>query len=104
MIKQMPAIPAATPNNLRNDGESCRATASVRKNVNIGEVELRMVASPASTERSAQAIKVQGTTLLRQAWNMKRRQSRDLSEDASLGRPSPAATIRPRSTFAPRSG
>ena len=36
-------------------------------NVKIGEVELRMVASPASTERSAQAIRVHGTTLLRQA-------------------------------------
>jgi hypothetical protein len=47
---------------------------SVRKNVKIGEVELRMVVSPASTERSAQAISVHGITLLRTAWNTKRRQ------------------------------
>ena len=40
----------------------------------IGAVELRMVASPASSERSLQASMVQGITLLRQAWNRKRRQ------------------------------
>ena len=37
------------------------------KNVKIGDVELRMVARPASSARSLQAIMVQGTTLLRQA-------------------------------------
>ncbi len=40
----------------------------------IGEAELRIVASPASTERSPQASKVQGITLLRQACNRNRRQ------------------------------
>lgn len=39
-----------------------------------GVVALRMVASPASTLRSAQAISVKGSTLLRQAWNRKSRQ------------------------------
>ena len=53
---------------------SWRVRASVRKNAKIGEVELRMVASPASSARSAQAISVHGITLLRQAWNRKRRQ------------------------------
>jgi len=33
----------------------------------MGEVELRMVASPASVTCSAQAIRVNGMTLLRQA-------------------------------------
>jgi hypothetical protein len=33
-----------------------------------------MAARPASTVRSAQAIRVKGTTLLRQAWNRNRRQ------------------------------
>ena len=42
--------------------------------MNIGEVELRMVANPASSERSPQAIKVQGITLLRKACNRNRRQ------------------------------
>jgi len=37
-------------------------------------MELRIVASPASSERSPQAISVQGITLLRQAWTRKRRQ------------------------------
>jgi hypothetical protein len=66
-IRQMPAIPAATPNNLRAVGVSSRATASVRKKVKIGEVELRIVESPALSERSPQASIVQGITLLRQA-------------------------------------
>ncbi len=73
-IRQMPAIPANTPNSFRKVTGSWRVTASVRKKAKIGEVELRMVASPASSERSPQAISVQGMTLLRQAWNRKRRQ------------------------------
>ena len=40
----------------------------------IGDVELRMVASPASSERTLQASMVQGITLLRQACHRKRRQ------------------------------
>ena len=48
--------------------------AAVNRKVKIGEAELRMVASPASTKRSPQAISVHGITLLRQAWKMKRRQ------------------------------
>lgn len=39
----------------------------------IGEVELRMVASPASTLRSAHAMSVNGSTLFRQACTTKRR-------------------------------
>jgi len=42
----MPAMPIATPNSFRGLAASRCATASVRKNVKIGEVELRMVASP----------------------------------------------------------
>ncbi len=72
-IRQIPAIPATTPINFLKLSASCRVTASVRKNVKIGEVELRMVARPASSERSPQAIIVQGITLLRQAWNRNRR-------------------------------
>jgi hypothetical protein len=60
-------MPATTPNSFRKLGVSCRAMASVRKKVKIGEVELRMVARPAPSERSPQAIMVQGITLLRQA-------------------------------------
>ena len=53
---------------------SWRVMASVRKNVNIGAVELRMVATPASSVRDPQATIVHGMTLLRQAWNRSRRQ------------------------------
>ena len=42
-IRQMPAIPATTPSSLRDVTASWRVTAKVRKNVNIGAVELRMV-------------------------------------------------------------
>ena len=51
-----------------------RVTAAVRMNVNIGAVELRMVATPASSSRVPQATMVQGMTLFMHAWNMKRRQ------------------------------
>ena len=67
-------MPAQTPNSLRGVSASWRVMASVRKKVKIGDVELRMVASPASSERSPQASMVQGITLLRQACNRKRRQ------------------------------
>ena len=50
----------------------------------IGVVELRIVASPASTLVSAQAISVNGIALLRHAWNRNRRQVA-----ASDGRRSP---------------
>ena len=70
----MPAIPAQTPNSLRGASASWRVMASVRKKVKIGDVELRMVASPASSERTLQASMVQGITLLRQACHRKRRQ------------------------------
>src|SRR6185503_10136827 len=53
---------------------SWRVIANVRKNVNIGAVELRMVATPASRVLDPQATIVHGMTLLRQAWNRKRRQ------------------------------
>ena len=42
--------------------------------MNIGAVELRMVATLASSARVPQATMVHGMTLLRQAWNRKRRQ------------------------------
>ena len=68
-------MPATTPNSfLELSAPRGGVTASVRKNVKIGDVELRMVARPASSARSPQAIMVQGITLLRQAWNRKRRQ------------------------------
>ena len=73
-IRQMPAIPATTPTSLRNVTASWRVIANVRKKVKIGAVELRMVATPASSARVPQATIVQGMTLLRQAWNRKRRQ------------------------------
>ena len=44
-------------------------------NAKIGADELRIVARPASTDCSAHAISVYGITLLRQAWNRKRRQT-----------------------------
>ena len=70
----MPAIPATTPTSFRDVTASWRVMANVRKNVNIGAVELRMVATPASSARVPQATIVHGMTLLRQAWNRKRRQ------------------------------
>ena len=73
-IRQMPAIPATTPSSFRDVTASWRVMASVRKNVNIGAVELRMVATPASSVRDPQATIVHGMTLLRQAWNRSRRQ------------------------------
>ena len=100
----MPAIPATTPNSFRDVSASWRVTARVRKNVKIGEVELRMVASPASSDRSPQAIIVQGMTLLRQAWNRKRRQVA-----ASVGNATPrqrmmTTSSSPAIACGPRSG
>ena len=60
-------MPDITPNSLRGGEASCRVTSAVNRKVKIGAAELRIVASPASTERSAHAISVQGMTLLRQA-------------------------------------
>ena len=73
-IRQMPTIPATTPTSFRDVTASWRVIANVRKNVNIGAVELRMVATPASSARAPHATIVQGMTLLRHAWNRKRRQ------------------------------
>jgi hypothetical protein len=70
-IRQMPVMPATTPNSLRTVAVSCRTSRTASRKVKIGEVELRMVARPASTIVSPQAIKVKGTTLLRQAWTRK---------------------------------
>ena len=61
------------------------------RKVKIGEVALRMVARPASMERSAAAISVKGTTLFRQAWKAKRRQLA-----ASIGMPRPRQRIKTR--------
>jgi hypothetical protein len=61
----------------------------VIRKAKIGEVEFRMVAKPASTVRSAQAMSVNGITLFKHAWMRKRRHvawSRD--------RPSPRQQIR----------
>jgi hypothetical protein len=46
---------------------SWRVIKAVSRNVKIGEVEFRIVARPASVVCSAYAIRVNGTTLLRQA-------------------------------------
>jgi hypothetical protein len=70
----MPAMPAPTPISLRNVTGSWRVMSAVKRKVKIGEVAFRMVARPASTERSAAAIRVNGTTLLKHAWKAKRRQ------------------------------
>ena len=48
-IRQMPVMPATTPNSLRAVTASCRTSSTVSRKVKIGEVELRMVARPAST-------------------------------------------------------
>ncbi len=64
-------MPAITPNSLRAVAASCRTSRTVSRKVKIGEVELRMVARPASTIFSPQAISVNGTTLLRQACTRK---------------------------------
>src|SRR5262245_17550165 len=77
-------MPATTPSNLRADTGSWRVIAAVKRNVKIGDVALRMAAGPASTDRSAQAMSVNGMTLLRHAWNRKRRQV-----GASLGEVNP---------------
>lgn len=75
--------------------------SAVSRKVKIGDVALRMVARPASIERSAAAINVNGTTLFRQAWNMKRRQltaSRGMARPRQRMRPSrmaPAIKVRP---------
>lgn len=66
-------MPAPTPISLRTVTGSWRVISAVSRKVKIGEVALRMVARPASTERSAAAISVKGITLLRQAWKAKRR-------------------------------
>ena len=59
----------------------------------MGDVEMRMVASPASTACSAQAIRVKGITLLRQAW------ARNLPQvAASCGQAMPRARITPTSS------
>jgi len=63
----MPIIPETTPNSLRPVACWRPAMSHVRTNVKIGEVEFRMVARPASTDFSAQAINVNGNTLLRNA-------------------------------------
>jgi hypothetical protein len=73
-IRQIPAMPAMTPKSFLGVVVSCRVTSAVNRKVKIGAAELRMVARPASTDRSPQAISVQGMTLLRQAWTAKRRQ------------------------------
>jgi len=56
---RLPAMPAATPKSLRAVTGSWRVIKTVIRKVKIGAVELRMVASPASTLRSPQAIRVE---------------------------------------------
>jgi hypothetical protein len=46
---------------------SLRSRVAANTKVKIGVVEFSMVARPASTVRSAQAIKVNGMTLFKQA-------------------------------------
>ena len=64
MIRLMPMTPATTPKSFRAVTASCRVIRTVKRKAKIGVVELRIVASPASTVSSAQAISVNGTTLL----------------------------------------
>lgn len=61
----------------------------------IGEVELRMVASPASTLRSAHAMSVNGSTLLRQACSAKRRHIAGSRGSRTPRRRSSASSSRP---------
>src|ERR1700741_46117 len=65
MMRQMPAMPAITPEALRQEVGSCRVMAMVMRKVKIGVVELRMAARPASRVSSAQAMSVNGKTLER---------------------------------------
>lgn len=60
--------------NLRRVVASCRDHARVMRKVKTGVMEFRITASPASMEVSAQATRVKGRTLLRQAWMVKFRQ------------------------------
>lgn len=62
------------PASLSSDNRSPVPASRPSSTTKIGLVELRIVASPASTLRSAQAISVNGMTLLRQAWTRKSRQ------------------------------
>lgn len=94
-------MPAPTPTSLRNVTGSWRVISAVSRKVKIGDVALRIVTRPASIERSAAAISVNGMTLLRQAWNMKRRHmttSRGMTRPRQRMRPSrmpPAISVRP---------
>src|SRR5439155_20916933 len=55
--------------------------------------EFRLGARPASTDCSAQEIKVKGITLLRQAWNRRRRQTaRSVGIDMRCQRNTPSNT------------
>jgi hypothetical protein len=92
-MRQVPARPAATPASLRPVTGSWRVRAAVIRTAKTGVVEFRTAARPASTVRSAQAIRVKGTTLLRQAWTRNRRQVA-----ASRGRAMPRARATARST------
>jgi hypothetical protein len=76
----MPTKPAPTPKSLRRVTTSWRATNAVSMKAKIGDVEFRMVARVASVVCWAHAMRVNGTTLLRQAC-MKNR----CHELASLG-------------------
>ena len=60
-------MPAPIPNSLRPVTASWRVTSTVSRKANIGDVELRIVASAASVVCCAQAMSVKGITLLRQA-------------------------------------
>src|SRR6266568_9605830 len=65
-IRQMPIIPQMTPKSCRPVADCPRARHQARTKVKIGADEFSMVARPASTDCSAQAIKVKGITLLEQ--------------------------------------
>ena len=59
-MRQMPTMPETMPKSLRPVAACRPMRHQVRMNVKIGEVEFRIVARPASTVCSAQAISVNG--------------------------------------------
>lgn len=69
----MPTSPTTMPNSLRRVNGSWRVISHVPRKAMTGDAELRMVANPASTERSAHAMSVNGTALFKHACRKKRR-------------------------------
>ncbi len=88
-------MPAATPNSFRRYLPLPGDGGGGSRKAKIGVVELRIVASPASTVRSAQAISVNGMALFRQACTRKRPHVAASSAGSSPRHRSTASRIKP---------